>query len=298
MTKPILSIGLPVYNGERYLSLAMESILSQSFSDFELILSDNASTDSTADIIKHYKNTDSRVKYFRNSQNIGASRNFNQTVELASGDFFKWASYDDLLSPTYLEECILLLQDNPNLVLSHAKSQEINENGEFIATYDQYDRMRLRSPKPHQRFYDLISIRHSCDLVFGIMPTALLKKTILIGSYPASDRVLLAELALRGEIGLIPKYLFLHRDHAMNTWNRWKKDPSRVYWYDTQIKATNPFQHWKLFKEFTNLIYRVDLPIKDKMLCAFQLVRWPRAYWSGVRVWRLLLEDIQYAVKH
>jgi glycosyltransferase involved in cell wall biosynthesis len=296
--KPKLSIGLPVYNGEKYLSLAMESILAQTFGDFELIISDNASTDGTVEIIHRFLKADTRVKYFRNEQNIGASRNFNAVLTYAQGQYFKWASYDDLLASTYAEECVKLLQEDEDVVLTHARSREIDEKGDFIAAYDQYDAMRLKSKTPAHRFYDLISIQHSCDLVFGVTRTDILRKTCQIGSFPASDRVLLAELALRGQIAICPQYLFYHREHAENTWNLWKKDPSRVVWYDTTIKRANPYQHWKLYKEFSAAVFRVNLPIKDRFFCIFQLIRWPRAYWQGVRVWRLLASDISYALKN
>lgn len=297
MSQPTLSIGLPVYNGELYLALALESILSQTFGDFELIVSDNASSDQTAEIIEQFKRRDSRIRYYRNPENIGASRNFNRTLDYAGGKYFKWASYDDLLAPSYIEVCLGLMKENPNVVLAHAKSREINEKGEFIAEYNQYDAMRLCSSKPHERFYDLIATQHACDLVFGIMPTQLVKKTCLIGSFPASDRVLIAELALRGEIAVSPQYLFFHREHAQNTWNLYKKDPNRVKWYDTQVKRVNPYQHWKLYREFSAALFRVDMSLKDRLLCVIQLARWPRAYWQGVRVWRLLLSDIRCALK-
>ena len=98
--QPRVSIGLPVYNGERYLPQALDAILSQTFEDFELIISDNASTDSTQDICKSYAANDARVKYFRNSSNIGISRNFNRVFELSSGgEYFKWCAHDDLMAP-------------------------------------------------------------------------------------------------------------------------------------------------------------------------------------------------------
>ena len=105
---PKVSIGMPVYNAESFLKEAIDSILSQTFSDFQVIISDNASTDSTAAICQKYVDQDSRVKYFRNNVNLGVSRNYRAAFERTSETpYFKWAAYDDVLDPQYLEKCVV-----------------------------------------------------------------------------------------------------------------------------------------------------------------------------------------------
>ena len=99
---PRLSVGLPVYNGETYIGQSIESLLGQSYEDFELIISDNASTDSTADICRHYGKQDPRIRYVRQPRNIGLSPNHNFVVQQARGEYFKWAAADDLCAPTFL----------------------------------------------------------------------------------------------------------------------------------------------------------------------------------------------------
>src|SRR4051794_3298661 len=96
MPPPKLSIGLPVYNGENFLAHAVDSILAQDFRDFELIISDNASTDRTAEICRGYAESDPRVRYVRFETNQGGSRNFCYVFELARGEYFKWAAHDDV----------------------------------------------------------------------------------------------------------------------------------------------------------------------------------------------------------
>ena len=105
-TAPRLTIGLPVYNGEKYVAESIESLLGQSFTDFELVISDNASTDSTGDICRQYEKQDSRVRYFRQPQNIGLAPNHNFVVERASGELFKWAAGDDLYARDLVERCV------------------------------------------------------------------------------------------------------------------------------------------------------------------------------------------------
>src|ERR1700693_4622631 len=111
---PMVSIGLPVYNGEVYLRQALDSILAQTFSDFELVISDNASTDSTEVICREYAAVDSRIRYRRQTRNRGVTWNFRQVVLLSSGKYFLWTSCDDLLAPNYVERCIEVLENDPS----------------------------------------------------------------------------------------------------------------------------------------------------------------------------------------
>ena len=110
---PRVSIGIPVYNGGRFIKEAIDSILAQTFEDFELILSDNASTDETEEICKEYATLDRRIRYYRNEENLGAAKNYNRVFELSNGEYFKWASHDDLCAPEYLERCIAALCPPP-----------------------------------------------------------------------------------------------------------------------------------------------------------------------------------------
>src|SRR5208282_399437 len=101
--RPMVSIGLPVYNGEAYLRQVLDSVLAQTFSDFELIISDNASTDCTEAICREYAAADARIRYHRQARNRGATWNFRQVALLSSGQYFLWTSHDDLLAPTYID---------------------------------------------------------------------------------------------------------------------------------------------------------------------------------------------------
>ena len=126
---PRISIGLPVYNGEAYLAQAIESLLNQTFHDFELIVSDNCSVDSTAEICKKFAAQDQRIIYYRNDHNLGAAANFNRVVELAKGECFAWANHDDLWAENYLEKCVAQLDAFPEAVLVYARSAMIDAHG-------------------------------------------------------------------------------------------------------------------------------------------------------------------------
>ena len=150
MTSPVprVSIGVPVYNGELYLERALDSILAQSFDDFEVIIADNASDDRTEQICRDYACRDARVRYVRNETNLGASANFNRTFALARGPYFKWAAHDDVLGTDFLLRCVEVLDSNPDVVLCHTKTQQIDEDGRVAGNYDSlavHRRPRIRS---------------------------------------------------------------------------------------------------------------------------------------------------------
>ena len=108
---PKISIGMPVYNGEKYIREALDSLLAQTFTDFELIISDNASTDNTEKICREYMSIDNRISYFRQKKNLGALVNFKFVLEHAKSNLFMWAAYDDLWAPNFLLDANHLLED-------------------------------------------------------------------------------------------------------------------------------------------------------------------------------------------
>ena len=132
---PKLSIGLPVYNGERYLAETIDSLLAQSFTDYELIISDNASTDSTPAICRKYGEQDSRITYCRSETNRGAAWNFNNTVHQARGEYFKWAAHDDLYHPDFIKKCVHVLDTKYSVALCFSYTNFIDENGEDLGEH-------------------------------------------------------------------------------------------------------------------------------------------------------------------
>ena len=125
---PLVTIGLPVYNGGQFLATALDSLLGQTFTDFELIISDNASTDTTEEICREYARADARVRYRRSSENRGFTWNANRVVELAAGKFFRWAAHDDACLPTFLERCVETLRsESPSVVLAYPRSKVIDD---------------------------------------------------------------------------------------------------------------------------------------------------------------------------
>lgn len=209
--KPRVSIGLPVYNGEPFLREAIDSILAQTFTDFELIISDNASTDNTEEICRSYAAKDSRIRYYRHDVNRGASWNFNLVVDLAVGEYFKWAAHDDVCAPTFLERCVEVLDHDSGTVLSCSQTMFTKSDGR--KWWNAKTSPQLSSQKPEERFQGVLTY-FWCLEVFGLIRTDVLRKTSRIAPYYGSDRLLLVELSLIGRFQEIPECLFFRRCHA------------------------------------------------------------------------------------
>lgn len=270
---PYVSIGLPVFNGDNFLEEALQSILSQTYADFELIISDNGSTDKTQEICTTYAAQDAHIRYYRNQTNVGAGPNFNRTVALARGKYFKWAAHDDLLTPDYLEKCVDVLDREPAIILCHAKAKEISACGEFIK-YHGIELPNAGSDKVHARFADLILIEHPCFDVFGVIRSDVLQKTALIASFIGSDRVLLAELGLYGRFYKIPEYLFISRSHRQQSVLAMPLHRRRN-WFDTTQTDGRSLPHWRYWYEYYNCVKRVPLTAAEKKACYRQLLRYP-----------------------
>jgi glycosyltransferase involved in cell wall biosynthesis len=211
--RPRVSIGLPVFNGERFVAEAIDSILAQTFTDFELIVSDNASTDRTEEICRQYAEKDERVRYVRNRDNLGATYNFNQVFHLSSGEHFKWAAHDDLIHPQFLERCVEALDRHPSEVVAYAKWKPIDQEGNAIQR--KYPVWSVVSPDPVERFRFAIHLDGKTMLpIFGLFRSEVLRRTGLQRANPSGDCILMAEVSLYGPFHEIPEELFLHRWHT------------------------------------------------------------------------------------
>ena len=209
---PLVSIGLPVFNGQMFIRQAIDSILNQDFQDFELIISDNASTDDTSLICQEYAARDRRVRYYRNEANIGAAPNHNRVFELASAQYFKWTAHDDENHPELIRRCVDARDRAPDsVVLAYPQAELINEMGEVTGQY--LVSIASDSPRPHLRLQKLLTCLVLGTPMYGVVRSAALKKTRLHGSFISADFVMLAELAMLGEIVEIPDALLRKRIH-------------------------------------------------------------------------------------
>lgn len=205
---------MPVYNGEEFLEQALDSIIGQTFTDFSLVVSDNASTDRTMEILEAYATRDDRLTILRADTNRGAAWNYNRVFEGCTTPYFKWAAADDMLTPTCVERCLdVLTAAPPSVVLAYPRTQVVDERGEPIG--ELVDNLAMRpDASVAARFRKVVANVLWGNLVFALMRTDALRRTRLHGSFPSSDHVLLAELALVGAFVEVPELLFLRRRHA------------------------------------------------------------------------------------
>jgi glycosyltransferase involved in cell wall biosynthesis len=207
---PTLSIGLPVYNGERFLDQALDALLAQTFTDFELIISDNASTDGTEAICRRYAAQDPRIRYVRQPVNLGCAPNHNVLVPLARGRYFKWASDDDLYAPELVRLCIQALEDHPEVVLAHSWDALVDEKGEIILKLPYA--LDTSNPRPAKRLRSLLRTPGGNDF-YGVIPLHVLRRVGPLHSYYNSDRTFMARLVLEGPFHQVPETLYFRRDH-------------------------------------------------------------------------------------
>jgi glycosyltransferase involved in cell wall biosynthesis len=207
---PRLSVGLPVYNGQRYLAAALDSLLGQSFTDFELIISDNASPDGTEEICRRYAAKDPRIRYFRQPRNIGANPNHNFVLREARGEFFKWAAHDDLYGRDLLTRCVAALDEHPDVVLSHVDKAVIDETGTVVRRFDYT--LATDSTDVTERFRSLV-VADGADDEYGVIRTHVLRSIRPKDSYHHASRPFMAEIAFRGRFHQVRELLYFRRDH-------------------------------------------------------------------------------------
>jgi glycosyltransferase involved in cell wall biosynthesis len=282
---PLVSVAVPVYNGERYLAEALESILAQTVADLEIIVTDNASNDGTAAICQRYASKDARVRYVRNPSNIGANPNFNLGPVYARGKYFKWTAHDDVLEPSFLEKCIAALESNTDAVLCHTHIRYIDSESRPIGIYEGNVR-KTTSSKPHERFGGVILPAHPQHEVLGLYNREALENSVLFPSYHNGPRELLAENSLRGKIVIIPEPLQCIRDHVerYSHANTEMVNKDRAAFLDPAKIGELSFPWWRLYREYWKLVRSNVYSRYERMLCYGQLVRWFWWDWHSVRL--------------
>lgn len=272
-TAPRLTIGLPVYNGEKYIAESLEALLGQSFTDFELIISDNASTDGTGDICRGYERRDSRVRYIRQPRNIGLSPNHNFVAGRARGELFKWASYDDLYARDLLERCVDALDKYPEVVLAHSWTANVDGSGTVTAAYG-YP-LKTAAARAPERFRSML-FDNGGDDDYGVIRTEVLRRTAMKDSYHHADRTIIAELSLHGAFYQVPDWLYFRREHGGQS----GRVPMRLRCVTMDPRRADRLRHpvVRLYGEYVwgyfSAIRRAPLSGADRRECYRYLAQW------------------------
>jgi glycosyltransferase involved in cell wall biosynthesis len=271
MRTPILTIGLPVYNGEAYLSQAIRSLLDQDFEDFELIISDNGSNDRTEVICREAAAQDSRIRYVRSDQNQGATWNFRRVFELSRGEFFKYAAYDDECYPTMLRRCMeAMIAGGPSVALVYTQSEVIDENSEVVPREGspRWDGVATTAQIACLRFWHVLWWVLHGQAFYGVMRASFLRR-VRPNVSVADDWVLLAQLAMLGKIVEVPEVLFRLRRHAANTWNGATTSQQVLQWHNPEaswFERVLPFRVAIMVEHMKSVCY-LPLTVTEKLSC-------------------------------
>lgn len=282
-----MSIGLPVRNGARYLGEALASIQAQTFQDFEVIIGDNGSDDETPAICRSAAAADRRIRYVRHPQNLGAAGNYNWVAAQARGEFFRWATHDDVMSPLFLETCLAALEEaGPTTVLAFPRTTIIDADGHKVE-----DWIHEQAWRPGQvvqrRLADLLLVPRGflnlCSPVAGLMRTAVLRGTRMIGPFNSSDKVLIVEMALRGDFVEVPDHLWLRRVHAGSSLQANASPAEVALWFDPRNRGA-VLPQTRLLREYAAAIASAPIPRGQRSACLLPLLRWV----ASNRRWRVI----------
>lgn len=210
-TTPLVSVMLPVYNGSRYLSAAIESLLCQTYKNIEVLISDNCSTDSTQRIVEQFMLQDQRIKYSRNETNLGTIANHNLCLAMAKGEYIELFGHDDILNPNCIEFLVNCLEANPGAAFATSATDFIDENGSVIATNRPYENSGIYSGDGFIR--DCLKT-FSDPIVSPVLFRSKFKERGLSSAFVvASDLDFWFFMLQKGDLGYVDEVLMKYRKH-------------------------------------------------------------------------------------
>ena len=285
----LVSIGLPVYNGDRYLAEAIESILAQTHDNIELIICDNASTDRTQEICERFRQRDQRVRYVRNQKNIGGNGNFRKTFELSRGRYFKWASHDDNLAPDFVASCLAALEKDSEVVLSLPPIVYIDQDGRQTAEQDVPD-VSIEGSRyldRIRRFFDLqVASDDIVYAIFGVIRADVLRQLDVWEPYVSSEEILMLDLLQYGKLRQIPESRFYFRLHPESGFQKYRKPKDRARWFDPSRKVVAVFPSWFLLRKYFGRILSGPFTMAEKVEGVSLVL------YRAIRLWRRYVGDI------
>lgn len=270
-----VDIGLPVFNGANYLREGVESLLAQDYENLTLWISDNGSTDETAELIAELAAGDQRIRTVRSAVNHGAAWNFNHVFSLGTAPYFAWAAHDDLRDPSFLPKTTAVLDDDPQLALCFALTRFVDEAGRTIPSPVPPEDARLE-PRPHRRLDALLG-SFPMHIVFGVARREMLARTRLWGSMASADGVLTNEIALQGPLARIDEPLFIRRFHDKMSWYPDISEDEYARWYDPDAtRRALPVVQRGI--EYCRAVRHARLGLADELACHAMVAKY--AMWN------------------
>jgi glycosyltransferase involved in cell wall biosynthesis len=314
VTAPLVTVGLPVYNGMPWLSEAIESVLGQTYGQLELVIADNGSTDETEAVCREYAAVDPRVRYERSEVNRGAAYNWNRVLELARGEYFKWFADDDVCDPTLLERSVEAMEARRGAALAYPRTRFIDERGTTFCMFDPRGRLAEWPAEPLERGRQMLDAlfdrEHDLDLIctvgiFGLTRTSALRAVRPLGGFSGADWIVVLELALAGEVIQLPESLSVIRRHPdALSWQNFQPGVSRTEFAKAQQRFHDPSKHgrlaaeiglWRRYWEMAVGIAGSPLPVADRarLLARYVRICGSRAAQRGRRTLRARLGAVR-----
>lgn len=264
-SQPLVSFGVPIYNGEATVCRCLDSILQQDYQDLEVIVCDNASTDGTRDILRAYRDRDARIKLYLNDINIGQIENCNRVFKLSSGKYFRWLGVSDWIEPTYLSKCVNALEGDPGAI-AVTTLFKLHIDGKRPICVD-YRGERVESNVPEDRFARMLWFFHAghelYDPLYSLIRSDAFARTGLIRMMTKGDWMMAAELSLLGRFQHVPECLAHRQKPPSNSADslevRRRYHPEK---YDQLYSSP-----YKLFRVLLSIIRRARLDHKQKLKC-------------------------------
>jgi len=275
---------MPVYNGESFIERSLDSLLAQTYADFEIIISDNASTDRTESICGRYAAHESRIRYHRLDENLGAVPNFNRVFELSDSEYFKWAAVDDICDPTFLARCVELLDNDLSVAWCHTRSTHIDAEGRPLDTAEAINVSYAdrQADTPHERFRAVLLGHGGCLDSYGLIRSEVIRKTPLYLPYYGAEKVFIAELALHGRYREVPEQLFFPRVHSGGSGNLETAGDQQAF-MSTRDRGVR-FARVRLLSGYVNALFRAKLSFVERVRCFAVVGRYllQVGKWKGV----------------
>jgi glycosyltransferase involved in cell wall biosynthesis len=264
MNSPRVIIGLPVYNGERFIGAAIESHLTQSFDNFDLIISDNGSTDSTREICSDYASNDKRIRYLQSPENRGILWNHRRVLEEIQNpnQYFRWAGADDVMEPGLLQVMVDVLDSRPDVEAVVPDTKNIDEHGEIIGSAPRT--LNLQSPDAFERARDVLLASYQHVIAYGLLRASTVRVMRTGPNYPGWDSVFVWELALRGKLVQPAEPALLRRFHAGSI-SRVRNVSEVRRWVEPNSVPGMNFPHWSWAYERARALIACPLSTRDRL---------------------------------
>jgi glycosyltransferase involved in cell wall biosynthesis len=280
---PLVSFGLPVYNGENFVAEAIQCVIDQTFSNWELIVCDNSSTDRTTAICRQFAEQDNRIRIYQNARNMGVSFNYHEVFRLSRGQYFKWIAHDDLFAPQFIERCIQEFEGEERLVLVFPKMCYVAADGRLLRRQaSELSVLESTTESRAERFMALAA--GNTDflwLLYGLIRRDVVEQGGCMGLYAGDDQVLLFKIALRGCIKQIKEEMFFRREHPeASTCKRGStvRERAKFAYADDNRRLVLPW--CRILKEHLSSIRNSPMPFSGRLRCTTSVLKRFLAAWK------------------